>query len=63
MGIDGHDMVAILQALDEAEQLEGRLSVIVARTIKGTRVLLEHFGLRPQDIMKATHQAMNHKTS
>ena len=37
MEIDGHDMGAILQALDEAEQLKGRPSVIVDRTIKGAR--------------------------
>ncbi len=36
--IDGHDMAAILQALDEAEQVKGRPSVIVARTIKGKGV-------------------------
>ena len=37
MEIDGHDMSAIFQALDEAEQLKGRPSVIVDRTIKGAR--------------------------
>lgn len=36
--IDGHDMAEILQALDEAEQVKGRPSVIVARTIKGKGV-------------------------
>jgi transketolase len=36
--IDGHDMAAILQALDEAEQVKGRPSVIVARTVKGKGV-------------------------
>ena len=36
--IDGHDIAAILQALDEAEQVKGRPSVIVARTVKGKGV-------------------------
>jgi transketolase len=36
--IDGHDMGAILQALDEAEQVKGRPSVIVGRTVKGKGV-------------------------
>lgn len=36
--IDGHDLSAILQALDEAERLKGLPSVIVASTIKGKGV-------------------------
>ncbi|MGB7218401.1 MAG: transketolase, partial [Vicinamibacterales bacterium] len=33
--IDGHDMGAILDALDEARRTKGRPTMIVARTIKG----------------------------
>lgn len=36
--IDGHDMTAILQALDEAERLKGMPTIIVASTIKGKGV-------------------------
>jgi transketolase len=36
--IDGHDMDAILQALDEADRLKSMPSVIVASTIKGKGV-------------------------
>ncbi|MDI6711159.1 MAG: transketolase [Thermoanaerobacterales bacterium] len=36
--IDGHDMRAILTALDEARATEGRPAVIVARTVKGKGV-------------------------
>ncbi|HSO72840.1 MAG TPA: transketolase [Thermodesulfobacteriota bacterium] len=50
--IDGHDMAAILQALDEAEQVKGRPSVIVAQTIKGKGVSIfenkaEYHGVVP----------------
>ena len=41
--VDGHDMSAILQTLDEAEQLKGRPSVIVDSTIKGTRSIFGTF--------------------
>lgn len=33
--IDGHDMAAIVRALDEAEAFKGKPTVILARTIKG----------------------------
>jgi transketolase len=33
--IDGHDVAAVLKALDAAEQVKGRPSVIVADTVKG----------------------------
>lgn len=33
--IDGHDMAAILQALDEARSTKGRPTMILARTLKG----------------------------
>jgi transketolase len=50
--IDGHDLGAILQALDEAEQVKGRPSVIVAQTIKGKGVSIfenkaEYHGVAP----------------
>jgi transketolase len=50
--IDGHDMAAILQALDEAEQVKGRPTVIVAQTIKGKGVSIfenkaEYHGVAP----------------
>jgi transketolase len=36
--IDGHDMAAILDALDEARRTKGRPTMILARTIKGKGV-------------------------
>jgi transketolase len=50
--IDGHDMTAILRALDEAEQVKGRPTVIVAHTIKGKGVSIfenkaEYHGVTP----------------
>jgi transketolase len=36
--IDGHDVAAILDALNKAEQLEGKPTVIVAKTVKGKGV-------------------------
>src|SRR5206468_9198641 len=36
--IDGHDMNAILDALDEAKRTKGRPTMILARTIKGKGV-------------------------
>jgi transketolase len=50
--IDGHDLGAILQALDEAEQVKGRPAVIVAHTIKGKGVSIfenkaEYHGVTP----------------
>lgn len=50
--IDGHDMAAILEALDEADQTKGRPSIIVARTIKGKGVSIfenkaEYHGVAP----------------
>ena len=35
---DGHDMKAILGALDEAEGIKGKPTMIVARTVKGKGV-------------------------
>jgi len=36
--IDGHDMAAILDALDEARRMKGRPTMILARTVKGKGV-------------------------
>jgi len=52
INIDGHDMGAILAALDLAEQTKGQPSVIVARTVKGKGVSLfedkvEYHGVAP----------------
>ncbi len=38
MDIDGHDMEKIIHALDEAERVKGKPTVIVARTVKGKGV-------------------------
>jgi transketolase len=38
MEIDGHDMAAILAALDHAESIKGQPTVIVANTVKGKGV-------------------------
>ena len=38
--IDGHDLTAILDALDEARQTTGRPTMIVARTLKGIGIPL-----------------------
>jgi transketolase len=38
MEIDGHDMTAILAALDHAENIKGQPTVIVAKTVKGKGV-------------------------
>ncbi len=35
MEIDGHDMSAILNALDEADNIKGQPKMIIARTVKG----------------------------
>ncbi len=50
--IDGHDMNAILHALDEAERMKGKPTVIIARTIKGKGVSffegkVEYHGVAP----------------
>jgi transketolase len=50
--IDGHEMEAILGALDEAETVKGRPTMIVARTVKGKGVSLfegkvKYHGLAP----------------
>lgn len=38
VAIDGHDMAEILAALDEAEQVKGQPSMIIAKTVKGKGV-------------------------
>ncbi|MDI6801587.1 MAG: transketolase [Thermodesulfovibrionales bacterium] len=50
--IDGHDMEQIVDALDEAEKIKGKPSVILARTIKGKGVSffegkVEYHGIVP----------------
>ncbi|HYA32335.1 MAG TPA: transketolase [Thermodesulfovibrionales bacterium] len=52
LDIDGHDMGRIVDALDEAERLKGKPTVIVARTVKGKGVSFfegkaEYHGLAP----------------
>jgi transketolase len=52
MDIDGHSMEQIVDALDEAERVKGRPSVIVARTVKGKGVSFfegkaEYHGIAP----------------
>ena len=52
--IDGHDMAAILAALDQAETLKGGPTVIVARTVKGKGVSFfenkaSYHGVTPSD--------------
>lgn len=54
MEIDGHDMAAILAALDHAETVKGKPTVIVARTIKGKGVSFfenkaSYHGVPPSD--------------
>ena len=36
--IDGHDVAAVVEALDKAEQVKGRPTIIIAHTIKGKGV-------------------------
>ena len=50
--IDGHDMNEILHALDEAERMKGKPTVIIAHTIKGKGVSIfegkvEYHGVAP----------------
>ena len=52
--IDGHDMAAVLQALDRAETLTGAPTVVVARTVKGKGVAFfeneaSYHGVTPSD--------------
>ncbi len=52
--IDGHDMAAIVEALDKAEKVKGSPTVIVAATVKGKGVsIFEHkasyHGVAPND--------------
>lgn len=54
MEIDGHDMEAILAALDHAESVKGAPTVIVARTVKGKGVSFfenkaSYHGVPPSD--------------
>jgi len=52
--IDGHDMAAIINALDMAENVKGQPTVIVARTVKGKGVFFfenkaSYHGVPPSD--------------
>lgn len=52
--IDGHDMAAVLQALDQAETLTGAPTVVVAGTVKGKGVSFfenkaSYHGVTPSD--------------
>ena len=52
--IDGHDMAAIIEALDLAETVAGQPTVIVARTVKGKGVSFfenkaSYHGVAPSD--------------
>ena len=38
MEVDGHDIAAIMAALAEARRIQGRPTVVVARTVKGKGV-------------------------
>lgn len=61
--VDGHDLTAIGQALDDAEQAKGHPTMIVARTVKGRGVpFFEHkanyHGVPPSD--EELERAMEH---
>jgi transketolase len=65
--IDGHDMKEILEALDEAEAVKGKPSVILAHTIKGKGVSffegkLEYHGIAPttEELEKALKEMEVH---
>ncbi len=52
--IDGHDMSQILKALDEAEKVKGRPTMIIAHTLKGKGVsfakgVVGYHGIAPKD--------------
>lgn len=54
MEIDGHDVGAIIAALDEAEEVKGKPTAIVARTVKGKGVSFfenkaSYHGVTPSD--------------
>ncbi|MFA5353319.1 MAG: transketolase [Thermodesulfovibrionales bacterium] len=64
--IDGHNMEQIVDALDEAEKIEGKPSMILARTIKGKGSVLfegkvEYHGLAPtqEELEKALKELGN----
>src|SRR4030065_2211046 len=65
--IDGHDMEAILDALDDAETEKGKPSVILAHTIKGKGVSffegkVEYHGMAPtpEELEKALKEMEAH---
>ena len=65
--IDGHDMKEILEALDEAETVKGKPSIILAHTIKGKGVSffegkVEYHGISPtpEELEKALKEMEAH---
>jgi transketolase len=67
IAIDGHDMKEILEALDEAEAVKGKPSVILAHTIKGKGVSffegkLQYHGIAPttEELEKALKEMEVH---
>ena len=66
ISIDGHDMEEILKALDEAESLKGKPTVIIANTTKGKGVSffedkVEYHGVAPsqEEFDKAVKEIYN----
>ena len=54
MMIDGHDMGQIVKALDDAENIKGQPTMIIARTVKGKGVSIfegkyQYHGMPPSD--------------
>ena len=52
--VDGHDFEALLDALDEAEEIKGKPSIVIAKTVKGKGVSIfqdkvEYHGVAPTD--------------
>ncbi len=64
--IDGHNMGAIVDALDEAESVTGRPTMVVARTVKGKGVSffegkVEYHGIAPtQEELKSALKELEH---
>ena len=66
INIDGHNMEEILHALDEAEEIKGKPTVIIAKTTKGKGVSffegkVEYHGLAPtqEEFQKAVKEINN----
>lgn len=70
MDIDGHNMQEIIDALDEAETVKGRPSIIIARTTKGKGVSffenkVEYHGVAPtrEEFDRAVKEILDDRTS